>query len=233
MNTDTNDRLLRVCAGGPSRRTLFAIASGGLLAALATRLGSNEAAAKNKGKRRRTRKQRGRHQKRKQRQPLPPPPAPIARLDATCAVADDGDVSGSDADDRLAQTFTALASGPLVRADLRLRRGIGEFGDYVLRLSAVDGAGVPTNVVLAESSLPDGTVPEGVSEVAFTFPAPFPVVAGTSYALVLARPAGNRFNWRLRGDNPCPGAGFQSTGPTEPFLEATNGDFIFTTFVSS
>jgi hypothetical protein len=233
MNTDAFDGLLRAFSATPSRRTLVAISSGGLLAALFPRFGSDKATAKNKSKRQKRRKQRGRHKKRKQRNLPPPPPSPLTRPDATCSGVDDGELSGSDGNDRLAQTFTALASGPLVRADLLLRRGIGEFGDYVLRLSPVDGAGVPTNAVLAESSLPDGNVPAGVSTVAFTFSTPFPVVAGATYALVLARPGGNFFNWLLGGDNPCAGAAFSSFAQTEPFSEVTGADFIFTTFVTS
>jgi hypothetical protein len=132
---------------------------------------------------------------------------------------------------RLAQTFTALGSGPLVRADLLIVRQLGEDGDYVLRLSPLDGAGVPTNTV-AETAVADATVPLGASIVSFFFATPFSVVAGTEYAVVLTRPEGIRFEWRFNSGDACPGTSFVSLDQTGQF-SALTGDFIFTTFVSA
>jgi hypothetical protein len=64
---------------------------------------------------------------------------------------------------------------------------LGKDGDYVLRLSPLDGSGVPTNTVLVETAAADATVPLGESMVSFSFAAPFFVAAGTQYALVLTQ----------------------------------------------
>ena len=135
---------------------------------------------------------------------------------------------------RLAQTFTALASGPLVSAQVGIAQLSGTVSDYILRLSPVDGNGVPTNDVLAAAFVPNGSVPEGISDVTFVFAPPFPVVAGTKYALVLARPGEDNFSWISRSGDVCLGQRFGSESQSAPFELFGNGvDHVFTTFVSS
>jgi hypothetical protein len=219
---------LRVIAALSSRRGLFAVSSGGLLSALLVSLGIDETAARNHGRR----KKRKRHSRRKRRKNQnTAPPAPVIRPDATCIVEPDGSAS-AEGSGRLAQTFTAIGSGSLVRADLRLEKLASEDGDYALRLSPLDASGVPTNTVLAETFVVNAAVPVGASTVTFTFATPFAVVAGTQYALVLTVPAGDRFTWIGNNEDPCAGQGFISTSATDVFLDVS-ADFNFTTFVSS
>jgi hypothetical protein len=135
---------------------------------------------------------------------------------------------------RMAQTFTALASGQLVSAQLDIDHDASTVGDYILRLSPVDGDGVPTNDVLAATVAPSGRVPGGISSVAFTFPTPFAVMAGTKYALVLARPGQENFSWIKRGGDVCLGQGFGSESATAPFKLLPGGvDLTYTMSVSS
>jgi hypothetical protein len=156
---------------------------------------------------------------------------PVLTPDATCSQISNGQ-SGADGNARLAHTFTALGSGPLVRADLLLVKRAGSNGDYVLRLSAVDGSDVPTNTVLAETSVANANVPVGESTVSFVFAAPFTIASGTSYALVLTRPGGDSFAWRFKNENPCAGQSFISLSQSGQFT-TDNDDFIFATFISS
>ena len=184
-----------------------------------------------------------RHEKRHQQEPEPPPsppadapsppppPASVITPDAACGQISDGTAPAA-GDDRLAHTFTALGSGPLVRADLLLAKGAGSNGDYLLRLSPVDGSGVPTNTVLAETSVANANVLIGESTVSFSFAAPFTIVSGTQYALILTRPGGDSIAWRFKGGNPCEGRSFVSQSQTDKFVPDSD-DFIFATFVSS
>jgi hypothetical protein len=182
------------------------------------------------------------HKRKHQQQtpPLSPPPPPVAdpiiRTDATCASAGLGAGVQADANSRLAQTFTALASGALVRADLEIAAPLDSSGDFVLRLSPVKQSGEtlpPTNDILAEATVPTASVPAAqFSTIPFSFATPFSVVAGTTYALVLSRPGGDRFFWFGDETNPCAGAGFFSPDQTAGFLDIT-ADFVFATFVSS
>jgi hypothetical protein len=151
------------------------------------------------------------------------------RPDTRCFGGVDIDFGGVE-NSRQAQTFTALSSGALVRTELTLAKDQDALDDWVLRLSPVDDAGVPTNDVLAETSVPDASLPIGRSTVTFAFVNPPSVVAGTTYALVLTR--GELFNWTGRFGNPCLGVGFSSSDQTGSFTEASV-DFVFATFVSS
>jgi hypothetical protein len=129
----------------------------------------------------------------------------------------------------------ALASGSLVRVDLPIAKAIGAGGDFVLRLSPVQQSGEalpPTNDVLAETSIAAASLPVGETTASFNFANPFPVVAGTTYALVLSQPGGGRFAWVGSEVDLCPGGSFSSPNQTASFLDTT-GDFFFTNFVTS
>jgi hypothetical protein len=134
----------------------------------------------------------------------------------------------------LAQTFVALASGALVSAQLPLVKQPGTAGEYLLRLGPVDGSGLPTNDVLAETSVSNLSVPTGSSTVTFTFANPAAVAAGTQYALILTRPGSTHLQWDGHLGDTCAGRGFVSTDQAAPFAEEIEGlDLIFTTFVSA
>ena len=126
----------------------------------------------------------------------------------------------------------AIASGLLVKAQLLIDKDAGTIGDYILRLSTVNG-GVPTNNVLAVAVVSGPSVADEESTVTFTFATPFSVVAGTRYALVLTRPGSPHLQWAGHNDDSCSGQAFVSQNQTEPFLDAATFDCIFTVFVSS
>jgi hypothetical protein len=214
-----------------ARRGLLAGLGGWLLAAGAPAFGSADVYAR-KARRKKKRKTR----RRRDGQQFPAPPlvsGPVARTDATCAGTTDLSLA-ADGNDRIAQTFTAVTSGQLVRADLQIRKLEETFGDYILQLGRVDNFAVPTNDVLAATAVANFTVPEGASIVSFSFAAPAPVVAGVQYALVLTRPGSNQLVWLGHSGDTCGGRAFVSPAQTETFLPAsTDLDLNFTVFVGS
>jgi hypothetical protein len=230
MDRSYLDELLRSLTTAPSRRGLLVALSSGLLVTGSLALGLDEVAAR-KNRQHRRKKHRRRKKRNNAQQSSPLLPTPAITGDATCNAIPNS-TNEAAGKNRLAQTFTALGSGPLVRTDLLLVKQVGEEDDYVLRLSPLDGAGVPTNTVLAETTLASATVPLGESLVRFSFAAPFAVVAGTEYALVLTRPGGDIFEWRFNSGDLCSGQSFVSLDQTGPFF-AHSGDFIFTTLISA
>jgi hypothetical protein len=225
MNPKQHTALLRSMAGLASRRGIIASLASGLVATGFHAFNVDDAEAKKKGKR----KNKKRKNKKNDRA--------VTRADATCSVVE---TTGFEVNpnQRLAQTFTAGANGPLVRAELLIAKSQGSVGDYFLQLGTVDPFGLPTNEVSASTSVENSNVPDGESTVIFTFPTPFPVVEGTRYALVLTRTGPDLFSWRGTGDDPCAGQAFTSPDLTAPFVpfgsSATfDRDFVFTTFVRS
>jgi hypothetical protein len=222
MNESTTAALLHnvdLAHVAPSRRGVFAAIAGGLFASLPFGLGTPGVEAKGK---------KGRKGKSKNKKK---PRGPQLRADATCPGPSEPIlVVGSLA--RLAQTFTAETSGPLVKAELDLEHRAEDSGEYILRLSPVDGAGVPTDEVLAAALVSADGLPGGVSTVTFTFHDPASVEAVVQYALVLVRFAG-KFGWAGRDGDACVGRAFLSDGLSAPFELRTDQDFVFTTFVRS
>jgi hypothetical protein len=206
-----------------SRRGLLAAASGGLLAARQILAEEDEAAARKRGNKRK----RSRDKRRKQQQPK-------TRVDSTCSGPASISFKRENGTARFAQTFTAIASGVLIRAEVDLGKDPGSEGDYILRLSPVDGEGFPTNDVLAETLVANDDVPVAFLTVPFTFADPFPVEAGKVYALVLTR-LGGQLQWDGNLNNPCSGQAFVSEDQTAPFSEASvaDSDFIITNFIRS
>ncbi len=215
MNADRFTALQRWLELAASRRSLFAGLAAGMLAADPSGI-----AAKQKGK-----KKRKKRNKKKDR--------PQTRADAQCAGSTGSSVSLSP-DARVAQTFTALRSGTLMRAELELSHSAGTSGDYFLQLAPVDAFGVPTNAVLADAAVASAQVPDGASTVRFPFPQPARLVAGDRYALVLSRP-GVGPQWDARSDDGCAGgSAFVSADLTASFQALSpTFDFIFATFVRS
>jgi hypothetical protein len=161
------------------------------------------------------------------------PPAPSTKIDAVCPGPVNDAFGIIDVSARLAQTFSAIASGPLVKAELRLIKAPASAGNYVLRLSPLDGAGVPTNIVLAEATVADASVPDGQSTVTFSFASPAAVAVGTSYALVVTRPGSDKLAWAGQTGNSCAGTAYMSPSPAGAFVAVGNIDLNFTTYVTS
>jgi hypothetical protein len=221
MNPTHAAALLRSMSGLASRRGIIGGLASGLLATGIVPVNADDAEARKKGKKKR-KKQNKKRKNTKQ----------STRADATCPSANPIDPAAS-GQARLAQTFTAERSGSLVSAQLDINRGLDSVGDYILRLSPVDGAGIPTNEVLATAFVANGDVPDGASAVTFTFANPANVDAGTQYALVLARPGQDNFTWLVRTGDPCLGQRFISLSPTAPFEASLGTDYIYTAFVRS
>jgi hypothetical protein len=204
-----------------SRRGVLAALSGGLM----TRFPFAPAGADAKGKGKRKKRKKNKKRRKQQR-------GPETRTDATCPGPRDAAFLVNERT-RLAQTFTATASGPLVRAELAIDKFAGSTGDYLLSLSPVDNSGVPTNDVLAVALVANAAVPDGESTVDFAFPDPVSVEAGDQFALVLTRLDGDVLIWVSRAGDICAGRGFNSPGQSTSFDFLPEVDFIFTTFVRS
>ena len=132
---------------------------------------------------------------------------------------------------RVAQTFSVGITGSLAAAAVDVTKQ-GTAGDYRLDISEVDGAGVPTNTVLASTTVSDPAVPAGTSVIEGTFTNPAQVTAGQQYALVLTRPGSSGLAWGTRVDNDCPGGMYFSDTQTAPFsFLGVSYDVVFAVFV--
>lgn len=223
-----------------SRRGLLSGVSASVLALAATHLPLAVDARKKHKKKKKRRQDKGQDATppsgTPESPPPPPPPAdPITRTDAACpdGLENLANLLAPGEGAQVAQTFTALASGRLVSARLRIIKQAGSAGSYVLRVAPVDGAGFPVNDLLTDDAVSNDDVPDGLSTVEFVFNAPFSVVTGTTYALVLSRPGGNEITVKGRVGNPCTGGAFTATGPNAPFVAVNDFDMGFATFVSS
>jgi hypothetical protein len=148
--------------------------------------------------------------------------------DATCPGPHTAVTPGTDK--RLAQTFTVLNTGTLTSASVVVDKFAGGNG-WTFSINAVAG-GVPTDVALASTAVPESSIPPNdVSTVSVSFAPPLPVEAGQQYALVVARAAGQMGVGSRSGDV-CPGALFESSsgGPFAPVGTGTL-DMVFTVFV--
>lgn len=220
MHVHRFDTQIRSLTSATPRRAMLAGLTGGLISAGLPGLGVDVVEAR--------KKRRKRKKKRKDAKPK-------TRIDAFCAgLTGNGGMSIGSPDARLAQTFTALRSGQLVRAEVQISELSDVSGDFLLQIATVDDAGVPTNELLASATVADAKVPDGRSSVAFTFTNPATVEAGKLYALILTRPGAESLLWVGDLGNPCGGQSFDSdsqTAPFEPFV--ADIDVIYTTFVRS
>jgi hypothetical protein len=227
MNAPRLDSLVRSLGEAPSRRGLLTGLSATALALAATRLPIAVEAKKAK-------KKKHKKKKHKKQSATPQTPAtPVTKADAVCPGPTNDAYAIGGVDWRLAQTFTALTSGSLVKAELLLSEPAGSLGDYVLRIAPADGAGIPTNIILAETAVLDIDVPNGKSTVSFTFANPASVVAGNSYALVLTRAGSDKLVWLGHIGNSCTGTTYFSESQFGQFVAVGNIDLIFETFVNS
>jgi hypothetical protein len=134
----------------------------------------------------------------------------------------------------VAQPFTAQGTGRLTEAQVDvIKFGSDTPGDWVLRITEVDGSGSPTHGVLAETTVPFSAIDIGSSTITGSFSDAPTVVAGGQYALVISRPAGNVLRFGTRSGDDCPGRIFTST-PPNPFLPigaSPGSDLVFAVFV--
>lgn len=136
----------------------------------------------------------------------------------------------------IALTFAARSSGRLTAARVVVQKGAADSGNYVLEIRPVDDAGVPTDAVLASTTVDDASAdPEAFTTVAATFGPGAPVEDGERYALVVGRPGAEevQVGARFMGGDPCPQSRLFASGTrTTPYSEAPNVDGVFATFVT-
>ena len=153
--------------------------------------------------------------------------------DASCTSPSVG-VIGQPGNNRGAQTFTAQHTGALTRAQVEIDK-IGNPSDWNLSINSVDGSGTPTNTVLAATTVPDASVPDGVGTLTGDFASPATVTAGQQYALVFARPASDTLRIRYSVVNACSGFAFFSSSQAGTFDPVCGGpndcDLVFAVFV--
>ena len=131
---------------------------------------------------------------------------------------------------RVAQTFTAGITGGLIAASVDVTK-FGTAGDYRLDINEVDGSGVPTNNVLASTTISDAAVPAGSSLVTGSFAIPAQVTAGQQYALIITRPGSSGLDWGTRLGTT---ARAECSSPTRRRAHRTLGDtydVVFEVFV--
>ncbi len=206
-----------------SRRGLLATATAGLFAVRQLADGAITSEAKKK----RNRKKKGKNKRNKNDRTE-------TRVDAICPeLTDDGSL-GLGEGRFLAQTFTALNSGRLVRAELLIDTLPDGPGDLTLQLRHSNASGVPTDDVLAETLVASSDVPAEASTVSFAFPNPPAVAASQEYALVLSQRGPRSVVWKGQSGDTCDGQASRREPGAERFEVLSDGnDFIFTTSVRS
>jgi hypothetical protein len=135
---------------------------------------------------------------------------------------------------RLAETFTALHTGALTHAQFSVYKESTSTGDYVLDVRTLAGSSVPTDNVLASTTVLNASVPDGQSLISNTFSAPASVVAGQRYALGVSRPGGSQIAIEVL-TNPCPDSQlFSSPGSGSPWTMPNGGawDARFAVFIT-
>jgi hypothetical protein len=111
----------------------------------------------------------------------------------------------------------------------------GSPGDWVVSVNAVDDFGIPINVVLASTTVPNGSVPDGLSTLTANFASPADVTAGQNYAVVVTRPDSDDLGTGYRNTDVCPGDAFTSDSQTGAFTQQCTGvlrcDLVVAVFV--
>jgi protein-disulfide isomerase len=132
----------------------------------------------------------------------------------------------------LGQSFTSGVTGTLTRAEIEIDKS-GADNDYVVQVRSVDGAGSPTDTVLASATVPDASVPTGDSVLSASFISPASVVAGQAYAVVITGPSNLSVGYRVA--DACAGttAWFSDTGTASDW-DSLSGvyDLVFKVFVT-
>jgi hypothetical protein len=136
-------------------------------------------------------------------------------------------------DYRVAQVFTSGLTGALVRGEIEVQKP-SSGGDWTMEIYATDGAGNPTNALLASTTIGDASVPTGVqTRLVGLFAEPAQVQAGQQYAISLRRSGPNFWEIELHTDDPCSGRVFLSLGPDDESWAPTDPghDLVFSAFV--
>ena len=160
--------------------------------------------------------------------------APKGTLDAGCFDWSGGESYFSEPGKRTAQTFTAKNSGKLTSARTWVYHHPDSHEDFILEIVKVDASGVPTNDVLASTTIANNTVPYWFTTVTGNFD-PFVaarVEAGKRYAFIVRRPTHGVY-LAFRNDNPCSGSVYSSDSATGAFTQlGSTNDMMFETYVS-
>jgi hypothetical protein len=141
---------------------------------------------------------------------------------------------------RFKQSFSPEASGALTRAEVDVTKAPGSNGNWIMQviLNSPIPVTTPTHAVIATTTIPDSSVPNGQSTITGEFADPPTVLTGglprRVYELVVTRPGSTDVTIGYRQGSDCGGELFQSTsqtGPFSPFMGANN-DMVFKAFVS-
>jgi len=140
---------------------------------------------------------------------------------------------------RYAQTFVPEVSGTLTTAQVDIAKAPGSSGDWIMQvvLSVVLPIGAPSQQVLASTTVPDSTVPDGPSTITGSFADPATIVSGGSprreYELVITRPGSSDIGVGYREGNDCSGVLLQSSSQAGLFTAFQGGtnDMVFKAFV--
>jgi hypothetical protein len=239
MDADCFDPFLRFLSASPSRRSALCRLAGLVLGSpLALGVAGTDAhnalekCKKIEGKsKKKCLKKAKRHEAKHAQESTPPTPVPILAYQCPGPREDTVlRISGPDDQERIAQSFTAGQSGSLHQIQFELIKEVGSTGNYVVELLAVAG-GVPTNIALAQVTLPNVSVSNGPSMLTATFSGPS-LVAGTEYATALRRLGGNEYEIGVRNSNDCAGAAFVTLNGVFTELFPENGlDFVTSVIV--
>jgi hypothetical protein len=158
-----------------------------------------------------------------------------AEADAGCPGPMDGTPLTPIGNFREAQTFTAGRTGGLQRVTIAITN-LGGSANFLVQILPTDGNGVPTNLGLADTTIPATSVAQGPTTLDANFSVAAPVTAGQTYAVAVSRPGANPVVplWQIqtRTAGTCPGSGFVSSDASAGWSpQPANADFIFQTYV--
>jgi hypothetical protein len=152
--------------------------------------------------------------------------APVA--DASCDPAGGGSIT-TVGNNRVAEVFTALHTGPLASIDFTAYKdAAGTPADFVVSINTLDLTGVPTDTVLASQTVANPAGGAGTYPLTASFATPATVTAGDSYAVVFSRP-GSNFLGLDGGPDTCPGQTY--IAQPDPFSAQAGFDVRFFSFV--
>jgi hypothetical protein len=162
---------------------------------------------------------------------LGPASAQAALLDANCPGPPNGGSSMA-----LAQTFTAVHTGTLVRGEMFVSKSAG--ADFQMQILNAGPLG-PTGGALGTTTIPDSSIPNVASPqptspsspVDGTFTPGVSVVAGQQYAIIVTRSGGN-FLGKDHNGNPCTGNEWSGNVGGSWTLANPDEDYSFSTYVN-
>ena len=103
----------------------------------------------------------------------------------------------------VAQTFTSQLTGNATRAEIEIQKAGMASEGWDVEIRTVDASATPTGVVLASTTIPYASVPDGLSLVSIPFPDPAALAAGETYALSLSRLGSDPIEFGVR-EGDCP-----------------------------